>query len=402
MGFKESIRRVWWDLTTRAVGIPPEWQEHILGRMVGMPGINPGKALEFPTLIASVRILSTVLSTVELGVYRRIEGGLDPATDHPVHRLISLSPNSRITSVEWRRDMITRMLIYGRSFDQILLNAKDEIIALNPLHPSKVTVNDDGEERVFKVREKNGAERTLTNREVLYVPYLIEGESLVEHASRAIGLGLSAEEFAQRFFRSGGMQQLKLSTQQVVQPEKKREIVESLHKSLLEGKTPFTDAGTTLEALQVKFEEVQLKETRIHQGRDVAKVVGVQPHLIGDLERSTNNNIEHQGKEFVTFTSKPLAKAIEQRLDMSLFGPREGLQYCVRHDLSSLESADWESTCDGVARVVAAGVMTPNEGRRRIGLNPHPDGGKLLIQGAMIPIGQVGQKQEASNATGAA
>jgi HK97 family phage portal protein len=366
--------------------------------MVGMTGINPGKALEFPALIASVRILSTVLSTVDLGVYRKIDGGFEPAPEHPVSRLIGLSPNEKMTSVEWRRDMITRMLIYGRSFDQILLNNKDEVIGLNPLHPRFVTVDDDGPERVFKVRDKNGSESTLKSREVLYIPYLIEGESLVEHATRSIGLGLSAEEFAQRFFRSGGMQQLKLSTEQQVGPDKKREIVESLHKSLLEGKTPFTDAGTKLEALQVKFEEVQLKETRIHQGRDVGKIIGVQPHLIGDLERSTNNNIEHQGKEHVTFTAKPLVKAIEQRLDMSLFGPREGLQFCARHDLSVLESADWESTCDGVSSMVSAGVMTPNEGRRRIGLNPHPDGGKLLIQGAMIPIAQVGQKQEASNA----
>ena len=336
-----------------------------------------------------------MLSTAPLGVYRVIPDGFELAPEHELHRIISKSPNDRMTSAEWRRQMITRMLLYRNgSIDQILLNAKDEVIGLNPLDPNKVRIDDDGPQRVFIITQKNGSVVTLKSEEVLHIPYLFEGDPLGVHAARAIELALSADQFAQRFFKSGGMQQLALETDQTVGPDKKREIVEQFHKNLLEGKIPFTDSGTKLKPLNVKFEEVQLKDTRTFQSREVQRVIGVQPHLTGDLERSTNNNIEHQGIEFVNFTCEPLAIAIEQRLDMSLFGRREGNIYCARHDLTKLKQADYESTADGVARMVAAGVMTPNEARRRVGLNPHPEGGNLLIQGAMVPIADVGKQKE--------
>lgn len=399
MAFTDWIRRRAWQMTTRAVGFPPEWHDKVLNRIAA--GASGG-GTECSALTASVRILSAVISTAPLGVYAKLgPDAFELAESHSIHKLISLAPNPTTTSAEWRRQMVGRMLRTKGSFDQILLNSKDEVLGLIPLAPDKVEIVDSGMEQAFKVTKKDGSVVTLPSREVLYIPYLFDGLSLGEHANKAAQLAASADAFAQRFFSSGGLQQLALETDQVVQPDKKREIVEQLHKNLLDGKVPFTDAGTKLKALNVKFEEVQLKDTRTFQAREVARIIGVQPHLIGDLERSTNNNIEQQSIEFVNFTVHPLVTAIEQRLDMSLFGPREGGRYCARFDLSGLTQADWESTADGSSRMVTAGIMTPNEGRRRIGLNPHPLGDKLYIQGAMMPIDKVGQ-MEAPNGTGTA
>ncbi len=398
MAFTDRVRNFVWSLATRAVGFPPEWHDKVLNR-IAADASGGGALYDCSALTASVRILSTVLSTVPLGVYRKErDGGLEPAPDHPVHRLISLKPNELMTSAEWRRQMIVRMITQKGSFDQVLLNVKDEVVALNPLNPQKVKIEEIASgQTVFNVTQKDGSIIALSPSEVLYIPYTFDGLSLGQHAHRAVQLALSADRFAEQFFRSGGVQQLALETEQVVGPDKKREIVEQFHRNMLEGRIPFTDAGTKLKPLSVKFEEVQLKDTRLFQSRDVARIIGVQPHLIGDLERSTNNNIEQQSIEFVNFTLRPIARAIEQRLDVSLFGPRESLQYCARFDLSDVMQADWESTADGASRLVTSGILTSNEGRRKVGANPHPDGNRLMIQGAMVPITEAGKK-EASNA----
>ena len=39
-------------------------------------------------------------------------------------------------------------------------------------------------------------------------------------------------------------------------------------------------------------------ELRQYQREDIAGLFGVPPHKIGDLSRSTNNNIEHQDLEW--------------------------------------------------------------------------------------------------------
>jgi len=382
-------------LQKRAVGIPPEWQEVVLGRMIGTGIIDsPISALQCSALVACIRILSTSLSSVDLGAYKKVPGGIEPAENHPVHDVINLRTNEDLTSTEWRKDMIVRMILFGHSYDQIVMNLKRDVLALVPIHPMRVKSEGSGRDKIYRVKDENQSERIIQAQEMLHIPWLFEGQSLFEHARRAVNLSVSAEQFAQQFFSSGGVQQLKLETDQTVSPDKKKEIVDSLHRALKDGKTPFTDAGTKLQTLNVKFEEVQLKETRIHQLRDIARIIGIQPHLIGDLERSTNNNIEHQGIEYVNFTCRPLARAIEQRLDMSLFGPREGDRYCARFDLTPLYQADYESTADGVGKLTTSGVMTANEGRRRVGLNPHPDGNQLMIQGAMVPITDAGKEEE--------
>ncbi len=381
----------------RTVGIPAEWQELVLGRRLDNMHASPTTALQCSALVACIRLLSTAVSSLDLGVFEIVSDGMQPAPGHPVDYVISLRPNKRQTSVEWRRDMVTRMLLWGASLDQILMNAKRDVIELNPLHPSKVKIDDEGE-RVYRVEQKNGTETLLPDDQVLYIPFLFEGKSLFEHARRAVGLAMSADEFANRFFTSGGVTQLKIEADQLVAKDKKKEIVETFHENLALGRIPFFDSGAKLNSMNVKFEEAQLKDTRLHQLRDIARVFGVQPHLIGDLERSTNNNIEHQGIEFVQFTALPILKAIEQRLDVSLFGPRESIRFAARFNRLPLQQPDYESTADAVSKFVTSGIMTSNEARDRIGLNRHPEGGRLLIQGAMVPIASVDQQQESNNA----
>ena len=49
----------------------------------------------------------------------------------------------------------------------------------------------------------------------------------------------------------------------------------------------------------------------------------VPPHLISDLSRSTNNNIEHQSIEFVTHTIRPWCVRIEKALNGYLLSGSE-------------------------------------------------------------------------------
>jgi phage portal protein BeeE len=49
-------------------------------------------------------------------------------------------------------------------------------------------------------------------------------------------------------------------------------------------------------------EQAQFLETRKFQRNEIAAMFGVPPHKIGDLERATFSNIEHQAIEVVTDT----------------------------------------------------------------------------------------------------
>ena len=72
-------------------------------------------------------------------------------------------------------------------------------------------------------------------------------------------------------------------------------------------KTAVLEEGMDLISVGMTAEQAQFLETRKFQRNEIAAIFGVPPHKIGDLERATFSNIEHQAIEVVTDTIRPWA-----------------------------------------------------------------------------------------------
>lgn len=379
----------------RAVKFGPQTFYETLGGLKAASGISvdPVGAMQASALSAGIRVLANALSTVPLKVRRRIEGGQEDAPDHPLYFLLHDSPNVRMTACEWRFDMLTAMILWGHSYAQIVVNGKDQVTAIWPLHPTRVRVKDPvADSLVYVYTRPDGSQREFAEADILHVPYLIEGKSLFEHAREVLGLSLSADQFAARYFSSGGVQPHALKSEQQVAFEKKKEIVDAWHEAQRNGRIPFLDSGADVKDLGSKPAEIQLLEARRFAIEEIGRVLGVPPHLLGALDRATNNNIEHQGIDFVTHGVRPLAVRIEQRLNMHLLGPREGRLFFCEHNLHGLQRGDYKSLAEGSARLVNAAIMTPNDARKVFELPPLDGGDKLYIQGATVPLEMAGQQ----------
>lgn len=58
-------------------------------------------------------------------------------------------------------------------------------------------------------------------------------------------------------------------------------------------------------AISVTPNDAQFLETKKFTRSEIAGLFGVPPHMIGDLERATFSNIEHQSIEFAKYTLYP-------------------------------------------------------------------------------------------------
>ena len=67
------------------------------------------------------------------------------------------------------------------------------------------------------------------------------------------------------------------------------------------GKPFIAEGGATIKELTIKPVDAQLLESKKFQIEDVARIYRVPLHLIQNLDRATNNNIEHQSLEFVMY-----------------------------------------------------------------------------------------------------
>lgn len=139
-------------------------------------------------------------------------------------------------------------------------------------------------------------------------------------------------------------------------------------------------------------EDAQFLEMRNFQLAEIGpRIFGVPAHKLGDLARSTNNNIEHQGIEFVTDTIRPGCVRWEQAMQRDLFyGKRT---HAVQFDLDGLMRGDSAARAAFNSSALQNGYKSRNEVRRDEGLNrsDNPGMDDYTVQSNMIITGDMGK-----------
>ena len=161
--------------------------------------------------------------------------------------------------------------------------------------------------------------------------------------------------------------------------EKLKQQFEAQHAGLPNAyKTLVLEEGIDVSNITMTSEDAQFLETRRFQVEDVARFFGVPPHKIGDLSRSTNNNIEQQGLEFWQDTMLPWTSNWASSLLFDLLGEGvEDLEPCF--GFSPLLNADSKTRSEYLSRMVTAGILTRNEAREIEGYNPLPGLSEPLV-----------------------
>jgi hypothetical protein len=153
-------------------------------------------------------------------------------------------------------------------------------------------------------------------------------------------------------------------------------------------KVAVLESGMDYKPTTVDPEKSQALEQRVHQIREVCRIYRVPAHKVNDLERSTNNNIEHQAMEFVTDCLMPWVVKWEAECERKLFLEREKPELEVKLNLDALLRGDTKSRYEAHNLAIQAGFKTPNECRAAEGLPPIEGGDVLRFPLNTAPVGQ--------------
>ena len=148
------------------------------------------------------------------------------------------------------------------------------------------------------------------------------------------------------------------------------------------------EEGMKYQRVGIPPNEAQFLETRKFQVAEIGRLFGIsQLHKIGDLERATFSNIEHQAIEFVTDTIRPILINIEQENNYKLFGDSP---YFCEHLIDGLLRGDIKTRYEAYATARQWGWMNADDIRELENMNPLPDGqGQIyLVPLNMIPADQ--------------
>ena len=379
-----------------------------------MGGSTSGKtvtersAMQMTAVYSCVRILSEAVAGLPLHLYKYTDsGGKAMALDHSLYRLLHDEPNPEMSSFVFRETLMTHLLLWGNAYAQIIRNGKNEIVALYPLMPNKMSVDRDENGRLYYTYYR-GSDEAIKNKEfavtlqpsdVLHIPGLgfdgLVGYSPVAMAKNAIGMAIACEEYGAKFFANGAAPGGVLEHPGTIKdPQRVRESWQSTFGgSGNANKIAVLEEGMKYTPIGISPEQAQFLETRKFQINEIARIFRVPPHMVGDLEKSSFSNIEQQSLEFVKYTLDPWVIRWEQSIQRSLLNSEEKKKYFAKFNVEGLLRGDYQSRMNGYAIGRQNGWMSANDIRELENLDriPAEDGGDLyLINGNMLPLKNAG------------
>lgn len=388
---------------------PAEWLvEALVGnKSASGRSVTPTTAMQSTAVFACVRVLAETVASLPLHVYRRLpQGGKEKATEHYLYPILHDQPNPEMTSLELRETLMGHLCLWGNAYCEIARDAGGRVRELWPLRPDKMTVKREEGELRYYYQLPDGTTAALRQQQVLHIRGLggdgVVGYSPIRLAREAIGLALATEEFGARFFgdgaHPGGIVEYpgKLSDQAY---QRYKESVQEAYGGLGKAhRLMVLEEGLKYTQVGIPPEDAQFLQTRRYQLEEIARIYRVPPHMVGDLERSTYSNIEHQSIEFVVHTIRPYLVRWEQAIKRDLIPPAERQEHFAEFLVDGLLRGDIKSRYEAYAVGRQNGWLSADDIRELENMNPLPDGqGKVyLVPLNMIPASSAGEAAFAS------
>lgn len=357
------------------------WFEPVSLRTSAGMRVSGDTALRLSAVYGCVRVLAETMACLPFCMYKPRAGGQgqDPVTDHWLYRLIAKRPNDWQTPFEWIEMLAGHLALRGNCYNLIIANRRGEIEQLIPQHPDRVRMEllDNGSFR-YVVKDRAGNETRYARGEIWHVRGLSSdgymGMNPVAIARETIGLGLAAQDYGARFFANdakpfGGWIEFAGSFKDKAAKDTFRESWQNAQGGENRGKMAVLENGMKYHEIGLNNKDAQFLEARQFQVPEICRLFRVPPHMVADLSRSTNNNIEWQSLEFVKFTMTPWVERWESSIEYSLLPEDDELE--VEFDFDNLERGDMKTRGDFYASAISAGGwMTRNEARGKEKLNP--------------------------------
>ena len=355
------------------------WFQPISSRTSSGMRVSNDQAMRLTAVYACVRVLSETFATMPFVLYRnKPGGGKDIIKDHWLNRLFDKRPNEYQNPFEWREMLQGHLVLRGNAFNRIIANGRGEITDLVPIHPDRVRVQvlDDGNYR-YLVKNQKGTDDILLRGEMWHIRGLssdgLIGLNPIEMARESIGMAMSAQDYGSRFFANDARPTagwIEMTGGFSTDDARKtfRASWQALQTGQNRGKVPVLENGMKYHEVGMTNKDSQFIEARQFQKTDIASIFRVPPHLIGDLSRSTNNNIEQQSLEFEKFTMTPWCERWEASVEAELLFDDDDLE--IEFDSTGLMRGDSKGRAEYYASGVQNGWLTRNEARAQENLDP--------------------------------
>lgn len=379
------------------------------------------KAVENVTYFTCLKMLSETMAKMPIKVYSYDQYGpleIDPAEDRLAY-LLDVRPNPLMTPTTFWTAVENNRNHYGNAYVYVRRKLKKQkyggTLSLQDLWimPSKrvrVLIDDAGifagEGRLwYEYTDEYTARQYIFNSdEVMHFKSShtfngLVGESVQSVLASTVRGQAASQEFLNDLYENG------LTARAVLEytgdlskagKEKLRESFEELANGPKNaGRILPIPMGFKLTPMDIKLSDAQYLELKKYGALQLAAAFGIKPNQLNDYERGSYANSEQQTIAFQVETMQYNIKQYEEEMAYKLLdGPKDKRR--IKFNEKALLRTDSKTQMEILKMGVEGAIYEPNEARRYVDKRAAPGGDKLLINGGMIALDQMGAQYNVS------
>ena len=376
----------------------------------GSKRISSQEALSYAPIWYGVNKIAGHIAQLPVGVYKRLERGAEKDRKHNIHRVMR-RPNPFQSSVLFREQMAVHSLLEGNARAAIVWRGASNnsgVAELLPMMPAvTATMMIDGEkwhacrpdvnDRLRLFFEPVDSTPTgiimLRDADVVHIPGLsfdgVVGLSLKEIARRNLGASLNTERRISNQMDKGfsGNLMLEVPPGLLRSEQEAKEFLENFEKRHNSpekaGKVGMLREGMKANLLMMNNKDAEMVENRKFQRQDAALLLGLES-ILGDDTSVSYNSLEQKNLAYLMNTLNKWLSRWEQELEYKLLPKRqfESESHFIRFNTAALLKSDYKTSVESLAMAIGATIISPNEAREKLDLNPY-DGGDIYTNPAI-------------------
>lgn len=338
----------------------------------------------------AIYILKDILSVMPLNLYQRTaDGDILLASEHPLNKLIAVSPSPLYTPYEWMSAMMVNTLVAGNGISKIHRNGSGipnalEIIPYDQLEDILIMY---GNNPHLLYKLKNGA--TLHQDDVVHFQGLsvngLSGLNTTETHKETLSSEAAMRDFIKSFLDKGaflsGVIEVPVQLQDATYKRMKASWDDAYGGAKKAGGTAILENGSKYQRVQATIPETGYDIVKGASIADISRIYGVPEYMLDIKNKPGYTSIEHISLDFKKYTLDGWCTKIVQELTRKLVSSNQTGQFFFEYDKTGLTTGDLQTMGEYYTKLFNIGVLNRDEIRAIIKRNKVKDGQEYFVQG---------------------
>lgn len=365
----------WWGLIRESFA--GAWQQNV---EVKLDSVLTNHAVR-----SCISRIAADVSKLRIRLVEKDDNGIWVEKDAPAFSPVLRKPNNYQNRIQFFRSWVISKLVHGNTYVLKERDARGIVTALHVLDPMQVKplVSTEGDVFYEICRDHlAGVEMdslVVPAREIIHdrgdtLYHPLVGVSPIQASGLAATQGLKIQNNSTNFFGNGARPGGVLTAPDQISPEtaaRLKEYWDNNFSGANAGKVAVLGDGLRYEAMMMKATDAQMIEQLKWTAETVCSTFHVPAFMVGIGETPAYNNVQALNQQYYSQCLQEHIEGIELALDEGLELPK---QYGTEFDLDDLLRMDTVALVDALSEATKAGLMAPDEGRKRLNLGPVPGG----------------------------